>query len=670
MDNTYTRSLAPVSIDGREIPCFYYHTLVLGSGCASLSAAVRLKRAGLEDFCVLTDNIYGGTSRNTGSDKQTYYKLSDASPDPDTPYRMAAALTAGGAMHGDIALAEAVGSQNGFYNLVGMGVPFPYNRWGGFTGYKTDHDPLQRGVSLGPYTSKMMSEYLERECRLQGIDILDAHDCVRLVTEGDRIAGALIMNKREYGAPARGLKLYLCDNMIFGLGGPGGFYEKSVYPRPHNGGIGLALEIGAEATNLTESQYGIASQKFRWNLSGSYQQVIPRYYSRDPRTGETFNFLNDFFPSMADLARAIFLKGYQWPFDPKKIAENGSSLIDVLVYRETELKGREVYLDFLNNPEGNERIGMFSPDILPPEPAEYWKNSSIHGSTPIERLEELNPAAVRLYRDHHIDLHAEPLAIAVSAQHNNGGLAGDIWWESLNIRHLFPVGEVNGTHGVARPGGTALNSGQVGAFRAAQKIAFTYRQSSLNLEAARSEGRKAAEGILSLIDELTDGAVVPDGDRAYKAEFQRRMSRSAAVMRNAEETQRALDEAVRQQQRFGELKIDPMRLSIAMKLRHMVLAHRVYLEAIADYLAQGGGSRGSSLVTATGAAEGTAIHPLLDTWRIVPENPALKERIQLVRWNAESGTCEFSWTPVRSVPDDEFWFETVWARYLDRSVFT
>ena len=57
--------------------------------------------------------------------------------------------------------------------------------------------------------------------------------------------------------------------------------------------------------------------------------------------------------------------------------------------------------------------------------------------------------------------------------HNNGGLKGDIWWES-NIKHLFPVGEVNGTLGVYRPGGSALNSTQVGSFRAAQYIAANY----------------------------------------------------------------------------------------------------------------------------------------------------------------------------------------------------
>ena len=63
--------------------------------------------------------------------------------------------------------------------------------------------------------------------------------------------------------------------------------------------------------------------------------------------------------------------------------------------------------------------------------------------------------------DHGIDITKEPLEIAVCAQHNNGGLAGNHWWESINVSRLFPVGEVNGSHGVYRPGGSALNAGQV-----------------------------------------------------------------------------------------------------------------------------------------------------------------------------------------------------------------
>ena len=669
MSSTSYTKLKSVEIDSVKIPCTYCHTLVLGSGCASLSTAVRLKRAGLEDLCIVTDNIFGGTSRNTGSDKQTYYKLSDSTRDPDTPYRMAEALTAGGAMHGDIALIEAIGSENGFYNLVGMGVPFPYNPWGGFTGYKTDHDPLQRGVSLGPYTSKLMTEYLERECRTLGIGILDHHDVVKLIRLDDRAAGALIMNKREMDTDSRGLKLFLCDNLVFGLGGPGGFYEKSVYPKPQNGGIGLALEIGATAANLTESQYGLTSQKFRWNLSGSYHQVLPRYYSIDGETGATFDFLNDYFPDMAALMNAVFLKGYQWPFDPRKIPDYGSSLLDVLVYRETEVLGRKVYMDFRENPKGNDHIGCFDPALLGREAAEYWRNSGIDGTTPIERLRQLNPAAIQLYLDHNIDLAAEPLEMAVSAQHNNGGLAADIWWESVNIRRLFPVGEANGTHGAARPGGTALNSGQVGAFRAAQKIALAYRDKTLDTEKARDSGRRAASEILGILQQLTAGPPVPGCDRVYKTGFQQRMSRYAAAVRSAQTAKEAKSAAEKQEKDYTELRVDPMRLSIALKLRHMVFAHRMYLEAIADYIQQGGGSRASSLVIAAEDQTGTPVHPLLPDWRVVPENLELRGRIQHLRWNPDTKKPEFDWIDTRPIPTENSWFETVWARYLDGSVF-
>lgn len=51
------------------------HTLVIGSGAAGLSAAVQLHRLGVKDVLIVTEGLDRGTSINTGSDKQTYYKL-------------------------------------------------------------------------------------------------------------------------------------------------------------------------------------------------------------------------------------------------------------------------------------------------------------------------------------------------------------------------------------------------------------------------------------------------------------------------------------------------------------------------------------------------------------------------------------------------------------------
>ena len=52
----------------------------------------------------------------------------------------------------------------------------------------------------------------------------------------------------------------------------------------------------------------------------------------------------------------------------------------------------------------------------------------------------------------------------------NGGLAVDIWGQT-SLAGCYAVGEAAGTHGVTRPGGAALNAGQVFGTRCAEHIA-------------------------------------------------------------------------------------------------------------------------------------------------------------------------------------------------------
>ena len=175
---------------------------------------------------------------------------------------------------------------------------------------------------------------------------------------------------------------------------------------------------------------------------------------------------------MKTMATDIFLKGYQWPFDPQRIEGLKSSLIDVLVFNENQ-KGRRVFLDFRQNPIGNPAMQPFNIDELEPEAFDYLRDAGALQKTPIERLAHMNPPAIEIYKEHGIDLRKEPLEIAVCAQHNNGGFAVNKWWES-SIPHTFVIGEMAGTHGVKRPGGSALNAGQVGGLRAAEYIANVY----------------------------------------------------------------------------------------------------------------------------------------------------------------------------------------------------
>ena len=432
-----------------------YHTVIIGTGCAGFCTADKLYDLGVRDIAILTEGRYMGTSRNTGSDKQTYYKLSLCGSEGDSVREMAHTLYSGGGVMGEHALCEAAYSARCFMRLVELGVPFPTNEYGEYAGYKTDHDPRSRATSCGPLTSKYMTEALERSVVGKGIEIVDFCRVIKIITEGGRVCGVACAD-----TVTGEITTVACKNVVLCTGGPAAIYKNTVYPESQHGATGLAIDAGASLSNMEEWQYGIASIKFRWNLSGTYQQVLPRYISVD-KDGAEREFL---YEKLGDKSLGlIFLKGYQWPFDTRKL--EGSSKIDLLVASEIKA-GRRVYLDFTANPSGLEK-GF---DVLPREAYEYLERSGALFGSPIERLEKMNRSAIELYSSHGIDLYSERLEIAVCAQHCNGGVTVDMNWQS-DVKGLFAAGEAAGTFGVYRPGGSALNSTQVGALRAAEYIA-------------------------------------------------------------------------------------------------------------------------------------------------------------------------------------------------------
>lgn len=645
-------------VSGEESPLFSVHTLVIGSGAAGLNAAIQLRANGVDDVLIVTEGLDKGTSFNTGSDKQTYYKLAVGGDDVDSPMAMARDYYAGGGMHGDIALVEASVSARAFMHLVNLGVPFPRDRYGQFVGYKTDHDARQRATSVGPYTSREMCRALARRVSELGVPVRTEENVVALATvieEGrTRVAGAIAV--RSDGT----LVAYCADNVVLAVGGPGGLYRRSVYPEVHTGAIGLALMVGAQAQNLPDSQFGLASVRFRWNVSGSFMQVVPRFFSTAPdgRT-DVREFLDDFFGTKTEAFARVFLKGYQWPFDAAKVAK-GSSLIDVLVHRETEIEGRRVFLDYRRNPDG------FSLEALSHEAFEYLRRSHATGDTPYERLQQMNPAAIGLYRDHEIDISREPLEIAVCAQHNNGGLTGTIWWESPTIRHLFPVGEVNGSHGVYRPGGSALNAGQVGGFRAAEYIANRYSARTLEYEEAIDSLAVAVADIRRYMHLCERAGSTWQHERE---EYRRRMSCAGAMVRSVDGVTQAVKDAWtqwRHLEQSGCSYSSSAGLIEALRNRHLCFAHAVYLEAILFALNNGVGSRGSSLALESG---GTSVHVWLSPdWQFRPEDLSFRDMV-LETVATTDGAVINRWVTRRPLPESDAWFETDWARFRNGQIY-
>lgn len=553
---------------------------------------------------------------------------------------MANNLFCGQCVDGDLALCEAALSVQGFLHLAELGVPFPQNEYGEYVGYKTDHDPHKRATSAGPYTSRLMTEALERSVREKGIAVYDRLQVIRILSDGERTAGLLCLNLDACEKEEGRFVAFCCKNIVYATGGPAGIYADSVYPEGQYGATGTAFLAGARGRNLTEWQYGLASLKPRWNVSGSYMQVLPRFVSTLQDGSDEREFLYDHIEDEGELLTRVFLKGYQWPFDVRKISD-GSSMIDILVYLERK-KGRRIFLDYRYNP-GKKEIDY---SILSQEAREYLMKAGACFGTPFERLLHMNEPAVGFYRDHGVDVSKDMLEISLCAQHNNGGLAVDQWWRT-NLEGLFAVGEAAGTHGVYRPGGSALNAGQAGSLRAAQYIAVQPDEEGGAdffeelLKESLSEARCVCRSVLQGMDDTLG----PAWDLARE-----RMSRVGAAIRDKESIEHALCMIGQERRDFLQniRTSRPEELARAFRLQDILICQQMVLSAMLDYINQGGESRGSALYTG---------EPRTDD--------SLGGRIQEVLY--KNGHITISWRPVHPLPDTEDFFENVWREYRERS---
>jgi succinate dehydrogenase/fumarate reductase flavoprotein subunit len=164
---------------------------------------------------------------------------------------------------------------------------------------------------------------------------------------------------------------------------------------------------------------------------------------------------------------------------------------------------------------------------------------------------------------------------------------------------LFAVGECAGTHGIARPGGSALNAGQVGSLRAAQYI-------------SAHPGTLMDEKQFSEICAQVEITFFADAKEQIRA-AQRRMSDHAAAVRDTEKIKATLETTL------SELKstVDP-------NVRDVLLTQAAVLTAMSQ-----------------------------------PQPaPDLVQEIVLT----EKG-FELTTRPVRPIPQEDAFFENVWREY-------
>ncbi|MDR2450498.1 MAG: FAD-binding protein [Candidatus Accumulibacter sp.] len=658
-------------LDGMRLPVYRGQALVLGSGAAGLRAAVELKRRKI-DVVVATQTLFWGTSVCSGSDKQTLHTASTGASGDDF-LALARALGAGGAMDADTAYVEAVGSVEALMALKYLGLPLPEDCYGGVLRYRTDHDEAGRATSCGPRTSRLMAKVLAEEALRLGVPFVNRCTGLKLIRGKDGSAAGLLVVKADARGPDNpyGLALFQCPAVVLATGGPGELYRDSVYPVHCFGSLGMALEAGIELVNLSESQFGIGTRRegFPWNLSGTYVQAMPYLYSVDS-SGSERNFLADYYRTTGELASNVFRKGYQWPFHAMRTLDFQSSLVDLAVYRESRA-GRTVYMDFRRNPERVPQDAPFSLDRLDADVAAYLKNNDAWLPLPIERLRRMNPLAIELYRRHRVDLDTAPLPFDINNQHMNGGIAVDIWAQS-SLPGCYAVGEAAGTHGVTRPGGAALNAGQVFGIRCAEHIHARWSGSGSTMSAMDDEPFLGAAGECAAL--IRRDLKNPEALRVedVKKEIQARMSEQAGFICHDTEVAGALERALALNASVREQGIrieNPAQIAKAMLWRQMALTSAAVLSALSLYIGRNGGSRGARLIcSASGTEVPDTKNGKLEEYRFLPERDA--DRKKQIRVRYEGGRFEAHERELRSMTSPgEFFFEKNWAPFLSGRIY-
>ena len=339
-----------------------------------------------------------------------------------------------------------------------------------------------------------------------------------------------------------------------------------------------------------------------------------------------------------------------------------SSLVDLAIFRESQ-KGRRVYMDFNRNPVAID--APFSLDRLDPDVSTYLRNAGADHALPIDRLRHMNPLAIELYKRYKVDITTEPLEFAVNNQHMNGGIAVDTWGRT-NVSGIYAVGEASGTHGVTRPGGSALNAGQVFGTRVAEHIGASGEARDPSSVDILPAGEVAIAEVTRVLRDETGLSW-----KGIRTEVQARMSDHAGILCTAHDVRAALEEARALNTRIRAQGLEVARkgeVSRAFQWQQMALASEAVLTALDHYIGHGGGSRGArAICDPNGECLPDSVHGPLPDVRFRAERDADKHSQLRVRLNGTDMIV--SEVPNRVYGGDKSFFERDWPAWLTGGIY-
>jgi hypothetical protein len=112
-----------------------------------------------------------------------------------------------------------------------------------------------------------------------------------------------------------------------------------------------------------------------------------------------------------------------------------------------------------------------------------------------------------------------------------------------------------------------------------------------------------------------------------------------------------------------EMKISSYKdLPDALRNLDLCLTHALYLEAIQEYLAQGGKSRGSFLVLDPDGCKPCS--SLEDEWKfsLTSDEDFVNNRILEISLAGDDRVNK-RWVKIRPIPEEDTWFENIWNKF-------
>lgn len=400
--------------------------LIIGAGGAGLRAAIAAREAGA-DVLVVEKGVPGqsGCTQNSASDWMAFGAALGHADPADSPHEHWLDIMMKGALVARPELAQQIAhhAPDRLLDLEKYGARFDKED-GKFVQILSDGARFPRACGRGADTGPEIMRALLAKARDVGVRFVEGVMAADLVTSQsipNRALGCWGISLR-----GEGIVSFTAPAVVVTTGGAGALYSFNVFPDGMTGdGAAMAYRAGARLANMEFIQIGpciIHPTKFA--LSGVFWRMNPRLFNA---AGE--EFLEKRAPAGIDLAKALHLKGVSYPFSTR----NESMYIDIAIFEEmtSGVPGPHggVFLEISHNPA-----------------AEIESRARV----PLEHLLERG-----------IDIRREPVELAPSIQHFNGGVLIDET-AATEIPGLYACGEAaGGQHGADRPGGNALADCQV-----------------------------------------------------------------------------------------------------------------------------------------------------------------------------------------------------------------